>query len=79
MLELVCSKCLGYLITYQKDGPGPLLRCYTDRIRKGSDLEKDELLCSSCKAVVGKKGIYKKENRPAFYLEQDSFYVKILY
>jgi hypothetical protein len=32
MVELKCKYCNGWVISYQKDGPGRLLRCYLDRI-----------------------------------------------
>jgi hypothetical protein len=32
MLTISCSLCETYLMSYQKDGPGPLKCCYIDRI-----------------------------------------------
>jgi hypothetical protein len=34
MLELHCGNCDSYVMDYQKDGPGRLLRCYLDRIHE---------------------------------------------
>ena len=64
-------------MSYQKDGPGELLRCYLDRIHHPEELKKlqdkefdlktaDNLACSDCKSVVGIPMIYQFEKRPAF-------------
>lgn len=79
MLELSCAKCGNYLITYQKDGPGPLLRCYWDRIHapchmtKLSESSENEFRCINCCTEIGKQGIYEKESRLAFFLILGSF------
>ena len=77
MLNLFCACCKGYLITYQKDGPGPLLRCYWDRIHAPSlDSNENALVCPHCDSLIGKKGVYAKENRLAFFLEEGSFVIE---
>lgn len=81
ILELSCSNCNEYLMTYQKDGPGPLLRCYWDRIHAPPHLHqlkdfKDELVCPHCHNCIGQKGIYEKENREAFFLIEGSLTIK---
>ncbi len=89
MLELTCAYCNHYLLTYQKDGPGPLLRCYWDRIHGPDDVKNliqhnpddmtlNVLLCRFCDRVIGEKGIYEKEHRLVFILKQDSFMIKQL-
>ncbi|MCH9614256.1 MAG: hypothetical protein SP1CHLAM54_17870 [Chlamydiia bacterium] len=70
LLKVYCM-CGCELVTYQKDGPGPLLRCYLDRIRKG-DCGGDRLACSNCNAVAGWLGTYLKEKRLAYFLEDGS-------
>lgn len=75
-----------YVMTYQKDGPGELLRCYLDRIHLPIILQKRQfeyqkgsknasLECHNCKTVVGTPIIYKPENRPAYHMveEKSSF------
>jgi hypothetical protein len=77
MLQLFCISCSGYIMSYQKDGPGQLLRCYLDRIHHPKKLQElqdkkfdlktaDNLPCNTCKAVVGVPMIYQSEKRPAF-------------
>src|SRR3989339_547856 len=76
MLVMKCAQCNAYVMSYQKDGPGPLLRCYLDRIHHPEILEKRQyedfhkktalkLSCPSCLVVIGSPIIYEKENRPA--------------
>ncbi|MBS0585434.1 MAG: hypothetical protein JSR76_03920 [Verrucomicrobia bacterium] len=85
LLEISCAACQAYLITYQKDGPGPLLRCYFDRIHGPKDLcnlhdtSPEVLRCERCKNEIGKKGIYEKEDRLAFFLLENSFLIKEIY
>lgn len=82
MLALSCTRCNEIVLLYQKDGPGPLLRCYFDRIhapksfmnlQKKKDYPKT-LLCPSCKTLLGTTAIYEKENRLAFFLEETSLH-----
>lgn len=76
MLKLICTRCKSEVMLYQKDGPGPLLRCYFDRIHAPKQLVKlheatkppHELQCTNCHATLGKYSIYTKENRPVFVL-----------
>ncbi len=80
MLEIECAQCNQFLCRYQKDGPGPLLRCYWDRIHAPEDLKRaiqsnsvDSLICCHCGQQIGEKGIYEKEHRLAFFLKEGSF------
>jgi hypothetical protein len=77
-------------MSYQKDGPGPLLRCYLDRIHHPEEIQKrqyevfdknksSKLECSQCKVVVGVPIIYEKENRPAYHMRPGFFKTKKLY
>jgi len=69
LLEISCAACGARVCLYQKDGPGILKRMYVDRIMnptkppgaKGLD-------CPECKASLGVRMVYKKENRPAYRL-----------
>ena len=66
---------------YQKNGPGPLIRCYFDRIHAPKKLVKlhekkealHELRCTNCPATLGKFSIYTKENQPILVLLENSF------
>lgn len=62
--KLTCSACMTYLLTYQKDGDGGLLRCYLNRIIDPSELEELQRLhtqkstlpalrCSKCENLIG--------------------------
>ncbi len=81
LLNIFCRKCGNLILTYQKDGPGSLIRLYFDRIfspEKLVDLQKlnikdvPVLKCSKCDEGLGTLYIYVKENRKAFRLLQDS-------
>ncbi|MDR3624263.1 MAG: hypothetical protein P4L16_03875 [Chlamydiales bacterium] len=77
MLLIQCSHCNNYLMHYQKDGPGPLLRCYIDRIYHPKSTSTDtSLTCSSCHTIIGDPIIYEKEQRSAYNLVPDSFIIK---
>lgn len=84
MLRMTCAECGAYIMAYQKDGPGPLLRCYLDRIYHPPHLagkHKDKfdkqkighLVCPQCTIVIGSPILYEKENRPAFHLRPTFF------
>lgn len=90
MLAMHCAKCGVYVMSYQKDGPGPLLRCYLDRIHHPESLEKRQrepfdkktapkLQCENCQSVIGSPIIYEKENRPAYHLRPGFFSLKKIY
>ena len=38
MLRLICDRCNKLYGLYQKDGPGPLKRCYLDRFHEHPDM-----------------------------------------
>ena len=84
MLTISCALCNTCLMHYQKDGPGPLLRCYLDRIHEPETLNSrqylpfdkktfPQLLCDSCCNLIGFPIIYEKENRPAYHMKPGSF------
>ncbi len=90
MLMISCAGCNQLVMGYQKDGPGPLLRCYLDRIHYPTDLsslqhqefDKDafpHLVCPSCQVVIGTVMIYEKENRPAYLMRKGFFKRKKVY
>lgn len=91
LLQIFCSKCNNYIMTYQKDGPGELLRCYLDRIHLPKELNSRQfehfrkakapkLECNTCDSVIGVPMIYEKENRPAYRMNKGkSFLNKIAF
>lgn len=84
-LLVIKSACCGrYIMCYQKDGPGPLLRCYIDRIHhpphvrlqkysinKHTDLA--PLVCVACNIIIGVPMLYEKEKRPAYEMQESRF------
>jgi len=83
-LDLYCSKCGNYLLLYQKDGHGSLLRLYLDRIFEPHYLAElkfkgynrktlPALKCSKCENLIGLPMVYEPENRLAFRLIRGTF------
>ena len=75
LLNLNCRSCGGFVLNYQKDGPGPIYRLYLDRIFAPIELvnlqyknlkEISPLRCKDCKKILGVPYVYKKETRKAF-------------
>ena len=76
-LSISCAQCGGGILTYQKDGPGDLIRMYIDRIKLPEELaqslanitEKKELKnlsCNICGNIIGIPMTYEKESRLAY-------------
>ncbi len=81
ILEIHCSQCGKYVLTYQKDGIGALKRLYLDRIiapETLAELQNQELKaipnlrCSLCDSHIGSPYIYEKESRKAYILNHGS-------
>jgi hypothetical protein len=85
ILELDCAKCAQFLMYYQKDGDGNLLRCYLNRICAPDDLAKlqssykikkpkdlTNLNCSKCNTCIATPMAY-SDGRLAYRLRQGSF------
>lgn len=66
MLDIHCARCDTWLLRYQKDGVGQLLRCYLNRIFAPQEFaaiqrnpavkepkDMPNLPCPNCKTVVG--------------------------
>lgn len=77
MLEVTCEGCEARVCFYQKDGPGPLKRMYVDRMI-GIQPTTSDFVCETCARVLGVAITYKKENRPAYRLFQDSVQKKVV-
>ncbi len=80
-LELACGDCGTVVMVYQKDGPGPLWRCYLDRIFAPPELatlqhrvshkrEMSNLTCPQCGKLLGVPDVYEPENRLAYRLRR---------
>lgn len=74
--DLFCSQCGTFVLKYQKDGIGGLLRLYFDRIIDMGDFS-DNLYCPKCSNLIGTKMIYKPESRFAYRLQRGSVSKKI--
>ena len=74
--DLFCSQCGTFILKYQKDGIGDLLRLYFDRII-GLNNFIDNLNCSKCNNLIGTKMIYKPESRLAYRLQKGSIKKKL--
>lgn len=85
LVYVICAKCKGKVLLYQKDGLGWLKRCYLNRIfwpKKYEALQHNKrikdpedmpkLLCLSCKLLVGVP-VRHKDGRLAFRLIRGSF------
>lgn len=74
--SLHCRKCNNLISNYQKDGSGPLLRLYIDRIENSKyvdDFKIDKkITCEKCGEIIGLGYIYEKENRPSYRLFQNA-------
>ncbi len=68
MLTLRCAACKRKLWRYDKIGPGEVLRCHKDRIKKMYEtLEKDGRIYCTCGRDIGiDKGAYFKMIAKAF-------------
>jgi hypothetical protein len=78
-LKLHC-RCHAELCYYQKDGAGPLLRLYVDRLLASvwevSWTINQLLDCPACGEIIGLGYVYCKENRPAYRLFQGALITK---
>lgn len=80
-LEITCAVCQGFLFFYQKDGPGPLKRCYLDRMMEYSPKfdRRGYHFCPQCQACLGFSEPYTKEaNRPAMRVASQAIKYKIV-
>ncbi len=85
MFDIFCTACGAFVLNYQKDGPGQLLRCYLNRIFAPPELERlqrdsvikepcdmSNLACPSCKAVIGTP-MRHDDGRLAFRLRKGTY------
>ena len=90
IISIFCRSCDNHIMNYQKDGPGRLLRCYSDRcihcplsaadrhFTSRTVHSAPRLQCPDCTTNIGHPMIYRGygENRPAFHLNPNAFYIK---
>ena len=90
MLDIHCAQCDAWVLRYQKDGPGQLLRCYLNRIFAPPKLERLQrdpniteprnmvnLTCSKCRSVIGTP-MRHLDDRLAFHLRKGAYAKKRL-
>ena len=90
MLDIHCAQCGAWVLRYQKDGPGQLLRCYLNRIFAPLELKRlqedpkitqprsmTNLVCSQCGSVIGMPMRY-LDDRLAFHLRKGAYTKKRL-
>lgn len=70
-LLIHCAHCARAQFLYQKDGDGPLLRCYLNRIRLPFHNAIEQLRCHGCDRLLGERGRY-KDGRLAYFLLPDA-------
>ena len=70
IIKISCAKCKTVLFLYQKDGPGWLQRCYSNRILSNKKFPSDKKL--SCCMTIGLP-VTHKDGRKAFSLIRGKF------
>ena len=89
MLDIHCVQCGAWVLKYQKDGIGHLLRCYLNRIFAPPELatlqqnptikepkDMPNLVCSKCNTVIGTP-LYHEDGRLAFRIFKGTYFKKI--
>ena len=90
MLDIHCAKCDNWILKYQKDGIGQLLRCYLNRIfappelaalRYSSAIRESKnmtnLVCPNCSTVIGTP-MRHEDGRLAYRLMKGTYAKKIV-
>jgi len=83
ILNLYCTLCGSFIVQYQKDGPGSLIRMYLDRIIGPAELlqaygsarstnDMQNLLCPGCQTCVATPMLYLAEKRLALRVRPGS-------
>lgn len=76
LLRISCTGCGTYVLTYQKDGIGRLLRLYFDRIlESAAERQNGPLACPACGKTLGLPGLH-HSGRMAYRLIPGSFLKK---
>jgi hypothetical protein len=90
MLDVHCTRCAAWVLKYQKDGVGHLLRCYLNRVFAPPELvvlqhnpairePKDmvNLVCPKCNTVIGTP-MRHEDGRLAYRLIKGTYAQKIV-
>ena len=80
---VACRHCQTQLFAYQKDGDGPLLRCYLDRIRERFDnwqlTDSLTIQCRNCLTIISfPQNYYIKQDQDRNHFEKRLAY-ELLY
>jgi DNA-directed RNA polymerase subunit RPC12/RpoP len=91
MLDIHCARCNTWLLKYQKDGTGQLLRCYLNRIFAPTDLvalqhnpaikepkDMPNLVCPKCGSRIIGTPMRHEDGRLAFRLMKGTYSKKIV-
>lgn len=86
-LYIACGSCDEPALIYQKDGPGRLLRVYSDRIVWPPELVEEQasvtaysiklagfLACRACSNIIATPMLYEAESRPAYRINHGSYH-----
>lgn len=90
ILDIHCAKCGAWILKYQKDGMGQLLRCYLNRIftppelatlQHGSTIREQKdmpnLVCPKCNVIIGTP-MRHEDGRFAYRLMKGTYTKKIV-
>ena len=82
--SIYCSQCNEFILRYQKEGSGSLIRVYLKKIlepeyfkqykNKKKKLEIPPLGCPKCQQRIGAPSIYEPGHRSAYRLIKGSFF-----
>jgi hypothetical protein len=71
-IHIHCQGCKQHLYTYQKEGPGTLVKCYVDRITE--DTTHGDLKCPGCGQEFAR--LASIHNRPAHKIIQGKVFTR---
>lgn len=71
-ISIHCKRCQKHLYTYQKEGPGMLIKCYVDRIIE--DETHGNLKCPECGQEFAR--LASVHNRPAHKIIQGKVFTR---
>ena len=77
--QINCKQCSTKLFIYQKDGDGPLLRCYHDRIRETFpeyNLTNNlEIQCKKCSTIISNPMSKYSKTYKTHHEERDAYII----
>jgi len=72
IIDIYCSNCQQHLYKYQKEGPGSLVKCYCNRIKK--DFCQQDMVCPICNTQFARK--IRIHNRDANKIIKGKVFIK---